>query len=103
MFFGVIIIFLSKDYYVTHLKERSLFCKEDALMNLQVNISNEEALQYILDNFNDNTEHFEWIKDFDNCLYTGKRDIYEEYINHFNEQGLKNLKKKIEKNIKKMD
>ena len=106
-------------------------------MNLQVKTSNEEALQYILDHFNDkiiiitsieknktgkrfvelvrkilgfdiivlfysnNTEHFEWIKDFDNCLYTDKIDIYEEYITHFNEQGLKNLKKKVEKEYKK--
>ena len=129
--------FLSKDYYATHLKERILFCKEEALMNVQVKTSNEEALQYILDHSNDkiiiitsieknktgkrfvelvrkilgfdiivlfysnNTEHFEWIKDFDNCLYTDEIDIYEEYITHFNEQGLKNLKKKVEKEYKK--
>lgn len=129
--------FLSEDYYAKHLNERILFCKEEALMNLQVKTSNEEALQFILDHFNDkiilitsieknksgkrfvelvrkilgfdiivlfysnNTEHFKWIQDFDNCLYTDKRDIYEEYITHFNEQGLKNLKKKVENKYKK--
>ena len=34
--------------------------------------------------YSNNIEHFEWIKDFPNCLYTDKKDIYEEYITNFN-------------------
>ena len=47
--------------------------------------------------YSNNIEHFEWIKDFPNCLYTDKKDIYEEYITNFTENGLKNLKVKDER------
>jgi len=47
--------------------------------------------------YSNNIKHFEWIKDFPNCLYTDKKDIYEEYITNFTENGLKNLKIKDER------
>ena len=46
--------------------------------------------------FSNNTDHFEWLTKFPNCLYTNKFDLFEEYITNFNEEGLKNLKKKVE-------
>jgi hypothetical protein len=46
--------------------------------------------------FSANPKHLEWIQRFPNCLYTNSADIYEEYISKFNENGLKNLKKKVE-------
>ena len=52
--------------------------------------------------FSNNMKHLEWIQNFNNCLYTNKADIYEQYITNFNESSLKNLKKKVEEdyNIK---
>jgi hypothetical protein len=47
--------------------------------------------------FSANKDHLKWIRKFPNCLYTNSADIYEEYISKFNENGLKNLKKKVEK------
>ena len=47
--------------------------------------------------FSANQDHLKWIKSFPNCLYTDAAEIYEEYISNFNEQGLKNLKKVVEK------
>ena len=46
--------------------------------------------------FSKNREHLEWIQRFPNCLYTNKYSIFEEYITNFNEDGLQNLKKKVE-------
>ena len=43
-----------------------------------------------------NTNHLEWIKNYNNCLYTNNKDILKEYITNFNEYGLKCLKKKVE-------
>jgi len=37
-----------------------------------------------------------WIKDFSNCLYTNKSNIYEDYISNYKEDSLKELKKKVE-------
>ena len=46
--------------------------------------------------FSNNSNHFNWIKDFSNCLYTNKSSIYEEYISNYHEGGLRELKKKVE-------
>ena len=46
--------------------------------------------------FSNNANHFNWIKDFPNCLYTSKSSIYEYYISNYNEVGLKEIKKKVE-------
>jgi len=46
--------------------------------------------------FTNNTNHLGWIKDFPNCLFAKKFNIYEEYIKNYNYNGLKNLQKKIE-------
>ena len=45
---------------------------------------------------------YDFIEEFPNCLYTKKREIYEKYITNFNKEGLKELKKEVEKeyNIK---
>ena len=40
--------------------------------------------------------HFDWIKDFPNCLYTSLYKIYEGYISNYKESALKELKKKVE-------
>ena len=55
--------------------------------------------------FSSNCNHLKWIQQFQNCLYTNKSNIYEEYITNFNETGLKKLKKIVEKeyNIKLKD
>ena len=47
--------------------------------------------------FSSNEDHLKWIQKFPNCLYSNSAKIYEEYISNFNEKGLKNLKKKVEK------
>ena len=47
--------------------------------------------------YSNNKKHFEWIKDFPNCLYSNRSKIFEEYITNYNINGLKNLKDKIEK------
>ena len=46
--------------------------------------------------FSKNKEHFDWIKNFKNCLYTDKYDIFESYIKNYNMKNLNFLKKKIE-------
>ena len=46
--------------------------------------------------FSNNTNHFNWVKDFSNCLYTNKSSLYEEYISNYHEEGLRELKKKVE-------
>ena len=50
--------------------------------------------------FSNNTNHFEWIQNFQNCLYTNKFSFFEEYITNFNEEGLKLLKNKVEEYYK---
>lgn len=47
------------------------------------------------------TKH-DFIEDFPNCLFTKKQDIYKKYITKFNKEGLKQIKKEVEKeyNIK---
>ena len=49
-----------------------------------------------------NKKHLEWIQHFPNALYTDNDDFYQKYVTNYNENGLKNLKKEIEKeyNIK---
>ena len=47
--------------------------------------------------FSANENHLKWIQNFPNCLYTDTSEIYEEYITNYNEKGLKNLKKTVEK------
>ena len=51
--------------------------------------------------YSNNMNHFKWIKDFPNCLYTNRKDFFEEYVTNYNIIGLKNLKKKIEKKYEK--
>ena len=46
--------------------------------------------------FSSNPIHFDWIKNFPNCLYTNKSNIYEDYISNYKEGALKELKKKVE-------
>ena len=46
--------------------------------------------------FSNNTNHFNWIKDFSNCLYTETFKIYEDYISNYKEDALKELKKTVE-------
>ena len=41
-------------------------------------------------------ENYKWIKDFQNCLYTTKSNLYIDYITKYNEAELKNLRKKDE-------
>ena len=55
--------------------------------------------------FSANEKHLKWIQKFPNCLYTDTAEIYEDYIMNFNEKGLKELKKVVEKeyNITLMD
>ncbi len=53
--------------------------------------------------FSANQNHFSWLKDFKNALYTSHADFYKEYILNYNEKGIRNLKNKIEsyyKNLK---
>ena len=47
--------------------------------------------------FSANKNNLEWIKKLDNVLYTNSVYFYEKYITNFTENGLKNLKKEIEK------
>ena len=46
--------------------------------------------------FSANRNHFSWLKDFPNALYTSQDNFYKDYIMNFNEKGLLDLKKKIE-------
>ena len=50
--------------------------------------------------FSANNAHLQWIQNFKNCLYTDKADIYEDYITNYNEEGLKKIKKNVEKEYK---
>ena len=42
-------------------------------------------------------ENYKWIKDFQNCLYTTKSNLYKDYITKYNETELKNLRIEDEK------
>ena len=46
--------------------------------------------------FSANNEHFKWIQEFPNALYTNNPSFYEKYITNYNEEGLLKLKKEIE-------
>ena len=50
--------------------------------------------------YSNNKIHFEWIKNFPNCLFTNKSEIYQDYIINYNEKGLKILKQKVEEEYK---
>ena len=46
--------------------------------------------------FSNNKNHLSWIKYFPNALFTDNDEFYKEYILNYNDNGLLNLKKKIE-------
>ena len=50
--------------------------------------------------FSNNKDHFEWIKDFPNCLYTDRKSHYENYLTNYNIEGLKMLRKEIKEEYK---
>ena len=52
--------------------------------------------------FSNNQDHFKWLQNFPNALYTNNINFYQKYIKNYNKQGLINLKKEIEQtyNIK---
>ena len=47
--------------------------------------------------FSRTKSNLDWIKKFPNALYTNSSTFYEKFITDFNEEGLKSLKKSIEK------
>jgi len=47
--------------------------------------------------FSQNREHLKWIQDFPNALYTDNMGFFQEYILNYNQQGLYELKNKMEK------
>ena len=47
-------------------------------------------------NSEDSKEHFSWLQKYSNCLFTNKAEKIAEYIKNYNEEGLKELKKKLE-------
>ena len=46
--------------------------------------------------YSKNRNHFSWLKNFPNALFTDNDNFYHEYILNYNENGLLNLKKKVE-------
>ena len=46
--------------------------------------------------FSNNQSHFSWLQNFPNALYTNDASFYKDYILNYNEQGLLNLKNRIE-------
>ena len=50
--------------------------------------------------YSSNKKHLDWIQNFPNVLYTNMASIYKKYIKNYNENGLKELKKKLKMNIK---
>ena len=50
--------------------------------------------------FSANRNHFSWLKEFPNALYTDNSDFYKQYILKYNEEGLLNLKKEVENHYK---
>jgi hypothetical protein len=49
--------------------------------------------------FSHNKKHLEWIKNYKNCLFTDNIDYYREFITNYNDNGLKALKEKLEKEL----
>ena len=47
--------------------------------------------------FSKNQNHFSWLQNFPNALYTNDATFYKDYILKYNEKGLLDLKEKIEK------
>lgn len=50
--------------------------------------------------YSSNKKHLEWIQNYLNVLYTSNASIFQKYIKNYNEKGLKELKKKVEKEYK---
>jgi hypothetical protein len=50
--------------------------------------------------FSQNKNHFSWLQNYKNALYTDNADFCEEYIMNYNSDGLKKLKSKIENQYK---
>ena len=46
--------------------------------------------------FSANPDHFSWLQEFPNALYTSNEDFYQKYILNYNEEGLLDLKKEVE-------
>ena len=46
--------------------------------------------------YSKNKNHFSWLQNFPNVLFTDNSNFYQEYILNYNKSGLLNLKKKIE-------
>ena len=46
--------------------------------------------------FSANPDHFSWLQEFPNALYTSNEDFYQKYILNYNEKGLLDLKKEVE-------
>ena len=50
--------------------------------------------------FSGNSSHFSWLQNFPNALYTNNAYFYKDFILNYNEKGLLELKKKVEKQFK---
>ena len=50
--------------------------------------------------FSANKNHFSWLQDFPNALYTSNDDFYKDYILNYNQKGLLDLKRKVEERHK---
>ena len=50
--------------------------------------------------FSGNSSHFSWLQNFPNALYTNNAYFYKDFILNYNEKGLLELKKNIEKQFK---
>ena len=50
--------------------------------------------------FSGNSSHFSWLQNFPNALYTNNSSFYKDFILNYNEEGLLDLKKKIENQYK---
>ena len=50
--------------------------------------------------FSVNQNHFSWLQNFPNALYTSNDGFYKKYILNYNEKGLINLKKEVEDTYK---
>ena len=50
--------------------------------------------------YSSNKKHLDWIQSYKNVLYTNTASIYKNYIKNYNEKGLKELKKEVEKKYK---
>ena len=48
--------------------------------------------------FSANKKHFNWLKNFNNALYTDNSSFYEKYVLNYNKKGLKDLKNSVENN-----